>query len=83
MRTIKDEWENFKTKSYPNGMTPSQEEHIYRAFIAGAWVMGLMFTELSVLSDEQGEKELAKLLGESNKAVLDILSKNKQSTANN
>jgi len=61
MKTLAEEWENFRTKTYPHGMTPDQERQMKQSFFAGAWCTLGQVKSTIHLPDDEGVMHLQNL----------------------
>lgn len=64
MKTLQDQWKQYRDSVYPQGITGIQNRECHQAFFAGALIaLGLM-TELSALPEDTAVVELEKLMRE-------------------
>jgi hypothetical protein len=65
MKTLNEEWINFRDKAYPHGTGADQNRQLHQAFFAGAIVtLALMTVDVPALPDDEAEKAIIGLLNE-------------------
>jgi hypothetical protein len=74
MKTLEAEWNGYRDKMYPDGVSRIQETESKQAFFAGAAEVAARITELAELPEAEGKKGLA-LLGRELVAYADARAK--------
>lgn len=69
MKTLQEEWQEYRDKIYPDGISGTQNRECHQAFFSGAFVFATALNEIAALPDGEAEKRLAKLVSEATEVV--------------
>lgn len=64
MKTLQEEWREYRDKVYPEGIGADQNRELHGAFFAGALCYSQILDAVANLPDDQIEAALKKLKGE-------------------
>lgn len=64
MKTLQDEWKQYRNMVYPEDIPADQNRECHQAFMAGALVALNLARAASELPEAEAEKELAKVFNE-------------------
>ena len=64
MKTMQDEWREYRDACYPDGLSAVQSRETHQAFMAGALVAGLAIASCSTVPEAEGRARVHAMMSD-------------------